>query len=289
MERKRFPVVNSPQYRPSTIKILMNSNSADNDSFASSSPDRLQQSTLEQNEGEISALGFVLPLVLILVSAMFAPSFETETDSYTLQRNNAKAFYYTLFIIGQVLVVSGVVAYFFHVYRSQFPLRVSRLSVLVGVVGCVLWVAIAKLGIEHEILKAFGLEAWLPKRVGFNPFQIESTGQRYLFLTFRFALLAGLIPVIEELFLRGWLIRYVDNEDFWLPTLSGLTFRACVAATLYGVLTHPGEIFAAIVWFSLVTWMMKRTGLFWDCVVAHAVTNLLLGIWVLYSSDWFLW
>ena len=162
----------------------MNSNSADNDSFTSSSPDRLQQTTLKQNEGEISAVGFVLPLVLILVSAMFAPSFETETDSYTLQRNNAKAFYYTLSIIGQVLVVSGVVAYFFRVYRSQFPLRVSPLSVLVGVVGCVLWVAIAKLGIEHEILKAVGLEAWLPTRVGFNPFQIESTGQRYLCLLY---------------------------------------------------------------------------------------------------------
>ena len=80
----------------------MNSNSADNDSFTSSSPDRLQQTTLKQNEGEISAVGFVLPLVLILVSAMFAPSFETETDSYTLQRNNAKAFYYTLFILSLI-------------------------------------------------------------------------------------------------------------------------------------------------------------------------------------------
>ena len=268
----------------------MNSKSDRNDSIPSSSSSEIPPLDSDgQHSGEISAVGFVLPLILILVSGMFAPSFETETDPYTVGRNNVKAFYYTLFIIGQVLVVSGVVAYFFRVYRSQFPLRVSPLSVLVGVVGCVLWIGIAKLGIEHETLKAVGLEAWMPKRVGFNPFQIESTGQRYLFLTFRFVLLAGLIPVVEELFLRGWLIRFIDNENFWVPTLSRLSFRACAAATLYGVLTHPGEIVAAIVWFSLVTWLMKRTGLFWDCVVAHAVTNLLLGIWVIYSSDWFLW
>lgn len=268
----------------------MSSKPAGQDPDPNSSSGQLAFGTAEnQNSDEISAVGFVLPLILILVSGMFAPSFETETDPYTVGRNNAKAFYYTLFIIGQVLVVSGVVAYFFRVYRNQFPLKISPLSLIVGVVGCVLWIAIAKLGIEHSVLQSLGLEAWMPKRVGFNPFQIESPGQRYLFLAFRFFLLAGLIPVIEELFLRGWFIRYVDNEDFWIPTLAGLSFKACAAATVYGVLTHPGEIVAAIVWFSLVTWMMKRTGLFWDCVVAHAVTNLLLGVWVLYSSDWFLW
>jgi hypothetical protein len=48
-------------------------------------------------------------------------------------------------------------------------------------------------------------------------------------------------------------------------------------------------MFAAVVWFSLVTWLMIRTGNIWDCVAAHAVTNLLLGIYVLVSHDWHLW
>jgi hypothetical protein len=44
-----------------------------------------------------------------------------------------------------------------------------------------------------------------------------------------------------------------------------------------------------VAWFSLVTWLMTKTRNIWDCVAAHSVTNALLGAWVLYSGDWFLW
>jgi len=60
------------------------------------------------------------------------------------------------------------------------------------------------------------------------------------------------------------------------------------------VLSHPGEVFAAVAWFSLVTWLMVRTRNIWDCVVAHAVTNLLLGVYVVGSqlllggNNWYL-
>jgi uncharacterized protein len=53
------------------------------------------------------------------------------------------------------------------------------------------------------------------------------------------------------------------------------------------VLMHPAEMLAAAVWFTLVTWLMFKTKNIWDCVVAHGVTNLLLGIWVVASGDWY--
>ena len=49
------------------------------------------------------------------------------------------------------------------------------------------------------------------------------------------------------------------------------------------------EAIAAIAWFSLVTVLMVRTKNVWDCVVAHAVTNLLLGIYVIWFEQWQLW
>jgi len=52
------------------------------------------------------------------------------------------------------------------------------------------------------------------------------------------------------------------------------------------VLLHPAEMVAAAVWFSLVTWLMLRTRNIWDCVAAHAVTNLLLGIYVVTTGEW---
>jgi hypothetical protein len=50
---------------------------------------------------------------------------------------------------------------------------------------------------------------------------------------------------------------------------------------------HPGEFIAALVWFTLVTWLMVRTRNIWDCVVAHALTNLLLGCYVLATGKWY--
>jgi hypothetical protein len=55
------------------------------------------------------------------------------------------------------------------------------------------------------------------------------------------------------------------------------------------MLMHPGELLAAGVWFSLVTLLMVRTKNIWDCVAAHAVTNLLLGIYVVTYGQWQLW
>lgn len=265
-----------------------------------------KQSPQIAQDPERSAVPFILPLIVFMILSMLAPSFETVPEKndgskaiavdqqsadarYTAERNNQKARNYTLLIIAQVAVGFGLLFWFRNDYLHSFPLSISFWSVLVGIVGCLFWVAIAKLGLEHNLLSLVGLEDWLPKRVGFDPNQIGSSQQRTVFIGFRFLVLAALVPVIEELFLRGWLIRYIDNERWWTVGLGSLSLKACAAATLYGVATHPGEIFAAIIWFSMVTWMMKMTNRFWDCVVAHAVTNLLLGIWVMQSGDWFLW
>ena len=64
---------------------------------------------------------------------------------------------------------------------------------------------------------------------------------------------------------------------------------ALIAGTVFPMLMHPGELFAALVWFSLVSWLMLRTRNIWDCITAHMVTNLLLGIYVMCSGQWHFW
>lgn len=263
---------------------------------------------LESDSSELeepSPLPFVLPLILMLLLGMFAPGFEAEPTfdegsaltaqerselvEYTAERNRERVPSYVLLVAGQVVLAVGLFVYFYRTYLHHFPFRATFWSIVVGAVGCFLWVAICKLNLEHAVLQSVGLESWLPKRVGFNPGQIDSDLIRYFFLGVRFLVLALIIPVFEELFLRGWLIRFIDDTRWWKLQLGQLTLRACAVASVYGVISHLGEALAAFVWFSLVTLMMKRTGNFWDCVVAHMITNLLLGIWVLYSGDWYFW
>jgi CAAX prenyl protease-like protein len=174
----------------------------------------------------------------------------------------------------------------------KFPLRVSWLAVVVGVVGVVLWIAICWLHLER-FLPAVGL-GWLVnlgERPAYDPLKqlADQPGWAYGFLAIRFFGLVVVVPIIEEFFLRGWLMRYIMHPDWWKIPFGKVNGLAVIAGTAVPMLMHPGELVAAAVWFSMVTWLMVRTKNIWDCVVAHAVTNLLLGIFVVTFGWWWLW
>lgn len=174
-------------------------------------------------------------------------------------------------------------------YR-QFPFKVSGWAVLTGVVGIVVWIGICKLEIERSVITSLGLEKLfgMGARSAYNPFeQISSAAGAWAFLTVRFFGLAVLVPVIEEFFLRGFLMRYFMRHDWWNSPIGSVTATAVVVGTVFPMLMHPGELLAAAVWFSMVTLLMIRTRNIWDCVIAHAITNLLLGLYVVYSGEWY--
>lgn len=192
----------------------------------------------------------------------------------------------------KIVLTLGAMLFVLPGYR-QFPFRVSFLAVVVGIVGVVLWVWICQLQLERRLLSIVGLEKWLDlgERTGFNPFaQLgESPISLSAFLAVRFLGLALIVPIIEEFFLRGFLMRIVVDEKWWEVPFGTVTRLAVVVGTAFPMLMHPGELLAAFVWFSLVTWLMIRTKNIWDCVAAHAVTNLLLGIYVVAQHQWQLW
>jgi CAAX prenyl protease-like protein len=163
----------------------------------------------------------------------------------------------------------------------------------VGAVGVVLWVALCSLDLERKLLVPLGLESiiGLGERPAYNPLErlAATPGWAYAYLAVRFLGLALVVPVIEEFFLRGFLMRFVVAQEWWTVPFGRVTLPAAIAGTLFPMLMHPAELLAAAVWFSLVTWLMIRTKNIWDCVAAHAVTNLLLGIYVVTFGQWQLW
>lgn len=174
-------------------------------------------------------------------------------------------------------------------YRT-FPWKVSPLAPIVGVVGVVLWIGICKLDLEPKLLTPVGL-GWLVEtgvRSAFNPLRqlAADPAWAYSFLAIRLLGLAVIVPIIEEFFLRGFLMRYVVHDQWWNVPFGTVNRLAVIVGTAVPMLMHPGELLAALVWFSMVTWLMVRTRNIWDCVVAHAVTNLLLGVYVIATGEW---
>jgi CAAX prenyl protease-like protein len=128
-------------------------------------------------------------------------------------------------------------------------------------------------------------------RVAFNPFEELKDDPAWLrqFLAMRFLGLVVIVPIVEEFFIRGFLIRYVDDPDWDEIPLGEAKTAGWLSPTIYGLVAHMTEPLAAIAWFSLVTWMYKRTKSIWDCVIAHAITNLLLGLYIVKFEQWHLW
>jgi CAAX prenyl protease-like protein len=175
-------------------------------------------------------------------------------------------------------------------YR-QFPFRVSPLAVAVGVVGIFVWVGLSMLDM-HALLAPVGLGRLVDAgvRSAFNPLKELSAcpACAWGFLAVRFVGLALVVAVIEEFALRGFLMRFVVEHEWWDVPFGKVNMLAVVLGTAVPMLMHPAELLAAAVWFSMVTWLMVRTRNIWDCVIAHAVTNLLLGIYVVTMGQWHL-
>jgi CAAX prenyl protease-like protein len=238
-----------------------------------------------------TATPFILPLFVFLLIVSFYPDFAKSYEDLAFDETGAsgvtsETWWYIAMIGVQVVIATGLLVYFRKIYVQHFPIRCSPLSILVGVVGVVLWIGVCQIGLEPRLLSMIGMDH---SRPSFNPFTIEDGQVRLLFLGLRFTLLALIVPIIEELFLRGWLVRWVQDPNWENVGLKGLSVAALLTPSIYGVITHPSEALAAFLWFGLVTWLMARTGNLWDCVVAHAVTNLLLGIYVLQFEQWQLW
>jgi CAAX prenyl protease-like protein len=192
----------------------------------------------------------------------------------------------------KIALVMATMAALWPGYR-QFPLRFSPLAPAAGAAGAVVWISLCKLDLERVAFELVGLDslAGFGQRSGFDPLAHfrDQPLLAYGFLAVRFWGLAVIVPVIEEFFLRGFVMRYFIRHDWWNVPFGTLSPAAIVAGTLVPMLTHPTtELFAVVVWFSMVTWLMWRTRNMWDCVVAHAVTNLLLGVWVVARGDWYL-
>jgi CAAX prenyl protease-like protein len=200
--------------------------------------------------------------------------------------------HYPLIYTVKIGLVAACLAQFWPVYRGLGG-RISPWAFVVGAVGTAIWVGVCKLGLEERLLGPLGLGKFLGlgTRTAFDP--LTELGDKpaiaYGFLAIRFAGLALVVPIIEELFLRGFVMRYFTDPDWWKVSLASVTPTAIAITTALALAMHPAELFAELIWFSSVTLLMLKTRNLWDCVVAHGVTNLLLGVYVVATGEWHFW
>ncbi|RZI83595.1 MAG: CAAX prenyl protease-related protein [Rubrivivax sp.] len=180
-----------------------------------------------------------------------------------------------------VLVVSGSLAYFWRDYSELArgtwpPLKELFLAVAVGIVVFLLWINLA--------------EPWMmlgEATASFHP--VDSEGRiQWGLVAVRWVGAALMVPVMEELFWRSFLMRWVDKPEFEQVDPRTVTLKAVGMSTVVFMLAHT-QWLAAIVAGLAYAYLYKRSGSLWSPIVAHAVTNGVLGVWVVLYGNWQFW
>ena len=99
-----------------------------------------------------------------------------------------------------------------------------------------------------------------------------------------------LVPIVEELFWRGWLPRWLDNmHDFRKVPLGTYTRFAFWATAILFAVEHGPMWDVGLAAGVLYNWWMKKTRSLGDLILAHAVTNACLSAYVMIGGKWQYW
>ncbi len=108
----------------------------------------------------------------------------------------------------------------------------------------------------------------------------------------RFVRLVVVVPLVEEIFWRGFLMRFViaDGRPFWQVPFGKHDWRSFGVTTVAFMLVHQKEDWlGALIFGGLMYFLCVRTKSLAACVGMHAVANLALGLYVMKTGQWGFW
>jgi CAAX prenyl protease-like protein len=178
----------------------------------------------------------------------------------------------------QTIVCGALVIFFRREYDLETP-RGIPVGVAVAIFTFALWISPqAFLGQPPRV------EGFNPDFFAANPVIYSST------IAFRFLRLVVVVPFVEEIFWRGFLLRYFVDADFTRVRIGAFSWFSFLAVATLFMLSHASPDWpAAFVTGALYNLVAIRTRSLTACVVTHAVTNLLLGLWIMQTRQWGFW
>ena len=222
----------------------------------------------------------VVPMVLFMVIGLFEP---TPSGGGIVESLGITYDHYPLIYSLRLATTLAVLAVCWPAICNWIG-RPNWWPPLLGFGLVIPWVVLATLQREA------GWTTAISDRSAFNPFHEFASGSPMagVFLAVRGVGLIVVVPLMEELFLRGFLMRYAIREDFWHVPFGSLTLLSAAACAVYASAAHPSEAFAAVGWFAIISGIAVATRRPIDTILAHAATNLALGAYVLATGNWWL-
>jgi hypothetical protein len=152
------------------------------------------------------------------------------------------------------------------------------LSGALGVLVTAVWV-----GLDGHY-PTFGVSG---SRMAFDPTRLSPLGE-VVFVAVRLFGLVAVVPLVEELFWRSFLIRWIIDPEFARIPLGHITPKAAAITSVLFAVAHP-EWLPALLTGLAWSWLLWHTKSVAACVMSHVAANLALGLYVLGTGSWKFW
>lgn len=188
--------------------------------------------------------------------------------------------------------IGAVFVWFMWPLVLEMRWRFSIEAVIAGILVFVVWVGLDPFYPRlNDVLGKMGIHTgtagdslvWNPKE-RFGP----DSGWAWFFIGVRLLASTLVVPPLEEVFYRSFLYRYIVRQDFTSVPIGQFHLVAFISTSIVFGLAH-GEWLAGIICGLIYQWLVcwkRRLG---DAMTAHAITNLLLGGWIIWKGAWHFW
>ncbi|WP_309669241.1 CAAX prenyl protease-related protein [Gemmatimonas sp.] len=158
-------------------------------------------------------------------------------------------------------------------------------SVLLGLAVCAMWVAPDQLfpGWREHWLFQNSITGTVKTTIA--PAELADP----LVVMLRVVRAALLVPILEELFWRGWLPRWIVNNDWQKVPLGTFNVLAFVATAVLFASEHGPFWEVGLLCGFIYNWWMWKTKSLGDLVLVHAVTNAALSGFVMVTKQYAYW
>ncbi|MBU3548032.1 exosortase E/protease, VPEID-CTERM system [Polynucleobacter sp. P1-05-14] len=183
-----------------------------------------------------------------------------------------------------------VAACFIFRYREKFNgflIRPSGLSIVIGILIFLIWIYL--IPVDPTINLDF-----------FKHLQSTSVVIALFWLLFRIIGAVAIVPIVEELAFRGYMLPHIrqwvnlfllrDNYSKYLPVnvnIFGIIFSLASTSFIFGIL-HSTIFAGSIAGLGFGIAYLHRGKLI-DAITAHAITNALLAVNVIWFGNWSYW
>ena len=202
--------------------------------------------------------------------------------------------YYPHTYVAKTIFAAALLILFWQAY-TKIRWHAWHWGVIVGVLGTVQWIGMEKLLMSQSWLSWTRMTSDIHAEA-FRPYEyFGSAAAMWAFIAVRWAGASLVVPVMEELFWRDYAWRTIASpNDFKLQQVGeydrgGFWFVPLIFATVHV------QWLTAIVWALLVAVLLLKTRSLGACIIAHGVTNFLLGAYVLFAhyklgwDEWYFW